>query len=121
MGYIISLPLISRGAFKTFILIPFPVMIGQSKFMYIETDNKLLYVEQARQYYYMTDRDELRRCKTTELNKYICKQTQPLLNSHMQESCAVKLLQPRPNIPKICDSRIVQLNAHNLDTIRKKK
>lgn len=57
----------------------------------------------------MTNREELRRCKTTEPNKYICKQTQPLPNSHMQETCVIKLLQPRINIPKICDTRTVQL------------
>jgi hypothetical protein len=27
----------------------------------------------------------------------------------MQESCAIKLLQPRLNIPKLCDTRIVQI------------
>ncbi|PNF43656.1 hypothetical protein B7P43_G18122 [Cryptotermes secundus] len=51
----------------------------------------------------------LRRCKSLEPRKYICKQIQPLLNSHMQETCAIKLLQPRLNIPKVCDTRVVQL------------
>jgi hypothetical protein len=109
LGYVISLPLISRGVFKTFKLIPLPVAIGQNKFIYIETENKLLYVDQTRQYYFMTDREELRRCKAIEPTRYICKQTRPLLSSHMQEACAMKLLQPRKDIPKICDTRIVQL------------
>jgi hypothetical protein len=100
LGHVISLPLISRGVFKTFKLIPLPVSIGQNKFIYIETANKLLYVDQTRQYYFMTDRKELRRCKAIEPTRYICKQTRPLLSSHMQEACAVKLLQPRINIHK---------------------
>jgi hypothetical protein len=41
--------------------------------------------------------------------KKICKQKQPLLSSHSQESCTVKLLQPRKEIPKSCDTRVVQL------------
>jgi hypothetical protein len=38
LGYIISLPLINRGTFKIFKLIPLPVAIGQNKFVYIETE-----------------------------------------------------------------------------------
>ncbi|PNF42917.1 hypothetical protein B7P43_G12321 [Cryptotermes secundus] len=102
LGYIISLPMINRGVFKTFRLIPLLVAMGRGKFIYIETESKLLYVDQTRQYYFMSDREELRRCKTIEPTKYICKQTRPLLNSHMQEACAI-------NIPRICDTRIVQL------------
>jgi hypothetical protein len=75
MGYIISLPLISRGIFHTFRLIPLPMAIGQNKFIHVETESKLLYIDQARQYYFMTDREELRRCKTIEPNRYICKHT----------------------------------------------
>jgi hypothetical protein len=38
----------------------------------------------------------------------MCKQSQPLLNSYLQESYAIKLLQPWLNIPKICDTGVVQ-------------
>jgi hypothetical protein len=120
LGYVINLPLVSSGTFKTFRLMPLPIAIGKNKFIYIETENRLLHVDQTRQYYFFTDREELRRCKTVEPNKYICKQTQPLFNSHMQESCAVKLLQPRVSIPKICDTRIVQL-THTIWTQLEKR
>jgi hypothetical protein len=109
LSYIISLPLISRGTFKVFRLIPLPVGVEKDKFVYLETNKELLYVDQTRQYYFATSREDLRRCKSTELNSYICKQSQPLLNSHMQESCEIKLLQPRLNIPKVCDTRIVKI------------
>jgi hypothetical protein len=57
-------------------LIPLPVGIDKGKFVYLEANNELLYVDQTRQYY---------------------------------ESCAIKLLQPRLNIQKICDIRILQI------------
>jgi hypothetical protein len=122
LGYVINLPSVSRGTFNTFRVIPLPVAIEKNKFIYIERKNKLLHVDQTRQYYgyFSTDREELRRCKTVEFSKYICKQTQLLLNSHMQESCAIKLLQPRLSIPKICDTRIVQL-AHTIWTQLEKR
>ncbi|PNF17992.1 hypothetical protein B7P43_G17333 [Cryptotermes secundus] len=102
IGYVICLPLINKGVFKTFRLIPLQVAMGQGKFIYIETESKLLYADQTRQYYFISDREELRRCKTIEPTKYICKQARPLLNSHMHEACAIKN-------PRICDIRIVQL------------
>ena len=41
---------------------------------------------------------------------YLCKQRHPLLSSHLMESCAVKMLQPRRTIPQSCETRIVQLS-----------
>jgi hypothetical protein len=109
LGYIISLPLVNRGTFKAFRLIPLPIGIEQNKVVYTEPNEDILYVDQTRQYYFSTSREELRRCKRAQPNSYICKQNRPLLNSHMQESCAVKLLHPRTEIPKVCDIRIVKI------------
>jgi hypothetical protein len=109
MGYVISLPSIGRGTFKVFRLIPVTVGIEKNKFVYMENDQNILYVDQIRQYYFSTGRDELRQCKSVEPDSCICKQNQPLLNCYMQESCAVKLLQSQINISKVCDTRIVQL------------
>jgi hypothetical protein len=38
----------------------------------------------------------------------------------MQESCAIKLLQPRLNIPEICDTRILEI-THTIWTQLEKK
>jgi hypothetical protein len=64
--YIISLPSISKGTFKVFRLIPLPVGIEKDKFVYLETNKELLYVDQTRQYYFATSREDLRRCKSAE-------------------------------------------------------
>jgi hypothetical protein len=68
-------------------LISLPVGTGKGKFVYLETNNELLYVDQTRQHYFSTSREELRHFKSAEPNSYICKQSEPLLNSHMQKLC----------------------------------
>jgi hypothetical protein len=88
--------------------------------VYIETENQILYVDETRQYYFTTIREKLSKCKSAEAGVYICKQTQPLLNSHMQESCMVKLFQPRVTIQQICDTRIVHI-SHSIWTRLEKR
>jgi hypothetical protein len=109
LSYVISLPLVNRGIFKTYRVLPLPVEVEQRKFVYTESGNEILCIDQTRQYYFLTSREELRLCKVVQAKSYLCKQNQPLLNSHMQEACAVKLLLPRVSIPKICDVRVVHV------------
>jgi hypothetical protein len=100
LGYVITLPLVNRGVFKIFNMIPIPIHLETTKFVYINTEESILCIDQIRQYYFMMTKEELARCKTTDASSYICKQEHPLMSSHSQESCAVKLLEPRNDIPK---------------------
>jgi hypothetical protein len=109
LGYIISLPLINRGTFEIYKMIPIPISLGNNKFVYINTDESILCLDQTRQYYFEMKTEELINCKNLDSRTYICKQKQPLLSSHLQESCAVKLLQHRKEIPKSCDTRLMQV------------
>jgi len=94
LGYMILLPLVGRGNFNIYRLIPIPVPLDRSKFLYIDTVKSFLWIDQARQYYFMTDKGWMDSCKILNSMKYVCKQNQPLLSSHLHESCMVKL-QPR--------------------------
>ena len=49
-------------------------------------------------------------CKILNSMKYVCKQNQPLLSSHLHENCMVKLLQPRGSVPPSCDKRVVEIS-----------
>ena len=53
LGYVILLPLVSRGNFSIYRLIPIPVPLDRSKFLYIDTVKSFLWIDQARQYYFM--------------------------------------------------------------------
>ncbi|PNF24653.1 hypothetical protein B7P43_G18128, partial [Cryptotermes secundus] len=107
LGYVITLPLLNKNVFKALKLIPLPIAKDKFKFVYIETENSILYVDETRQYYFTTSREELDKCKLMKARSFVCKQNQPLLNSHLRESCVVKLLQPRRTIPQSCDTRVV--------------
>jgi hypothetical protein len=109
LGYVITLPLVTKNVFKALRLIPLPIAKDNQRFVYIETESAILHVDETRQYYFTTDREELNKCKSAKRVSYICKQTRPLLNSHLRESCVIKLLQPRVTIPKSCDTRIVSI------------
>jgi hypothetical protein len=100
---------VNKNNFKALKLIPLPVAKNNQKFVYIETEGSVLYVDETRQYYFTTNREELNKCKSVRTGSYICKQSQPLLNSHLRESSLVKMLQPRVSIPRSCDTRIVSI------------
>jgi hypothetical protein len=110
LGYVITLPLIGRGLFQVYKIIPMPIHLGNNKFAYIEAGEANLCVDQTRQYYSEIGNEELKDCKATDFLSRICRQDRPLLSSDLQENC-VKLLQQRKEIPINCDMRVVQIKT----------
>jgi hypothetical protein len=109
LGYIITILLIGRGLFKVYKMIPVPILVGNSKFTYIDTGESNLSIDQTRQYCFKISNEELNKCKMIDSQSRICRQTCPLLSSHLHEACVVKLLQQRKEIPRNCDTRLVQI------------
>jgi hypothetical protein len=109
LAFVILLPLINRGTFSIYKLIPIPVPLDKSKFLYVDTGNQFLWIDQGRQFYFTTDKGWLDECRVLDSRSYVCKQNQPLLSSHLHDNCEVKLLQPRSNIPHSFDKRIVEI------------
>jgi hypothetical protein len=58
LGYIITIPLMSIATFRVFRLLPLPVSVKNNKFVYLETGNPILYIDQYRQYYFTTNQDD---------------------------------------------------------------
>jgi len=110
LGYVILLPLVNRGNFNIYRLIPIPVPLDRSKFLYIDTGKSFLWIDQAWQYYFMTDREWMDSCKILNSMKYVCEQNQPLLSSHLHENCMVKLLQPRESVPPTCHKHVIEIS-----------
>jgi hypothetical protein len=108
--YVISLPLVNRGTFDIYKLIPIPISLDKRQFLYIETGKPFLWVDQARQYYFLKDEGWIGSCSLLNPKSYVCKQSQPLLSSHLHQNCMVRLLQPRASVPISCDKRIVELS-----------
>jgi hypothetical protein len=115
IGYVILLTLVNRGNFNIYRLIPLPDPLDRTKFLYIDTGKSFLWIDQARQYYFMTDKKWMDSCKILNAMKYACKQNQPLLSSHLHENCMVKVLQPRGSVcvcvcVSRCDKRVVEIS-----------
>jgi hypothetical protein len=112
LGYVITLPLIGRGVFKVYKMIPVPIALGNQKFAYVETSESDLCVDQTRQCYFEID-EELNKCKVIDSQARICKQKRPLLSSHLHETCVVKLLQHRNEILNILCHILTILNMQD--------
>jgi hypothetical protein len=82
LGYVITLPLIGRGLFQVYKMIPMPIYLGNNKFAYIEAGEANLCADQTRQYYFEIGNEELKDCKATDSLSRICTQDRPLLPSY---------------------------------------
>jgi hypothetical protein len=110
LGYVILLLLVNRGTFSIYKLISMPMPLDKSKFLYIDTGKSFLWLDEAGQFYFVTNKDWLDACRVLDSRSYVCKQNQPLLSSHLHENCMVTLLHPRSNITHSCDKRVVEIS-----------
>jgi hypothetical protein len=91
LSYVVNTPLVDKGEFKVYYLTPVPISVSQDKLVYIRTEKPILCIDNRRHYYFSSDQ-ELQMCKEPTRQKYVCKQSKPLLSSLMQDECAVRLL-----------------------------
>ena len=110
VSYVVSVPLIDKGEFKAYYLVPIPIPVGKDKLVFIRTEKPVLCVYKSRQYYYFSSIPELQDCKEVSKHKYVCKQDKPLISSLTQEECAVRLLKEQRVLPSSCEIQYVQVN-----------
>jgi hypothetical protein len=110
LGYVILFPLVNRGTFDIYRLIPIPISLDRNQFLYIETNKAFLWIDQARQYYFLTDKEWGSVCISLNPKSYVCRQSHPLLSSQLHENCLVQLLQPRGSVPPSCERRVVEIS-----------
>ena len=92
LSYVVSVPLVNKGEFKAYHLVPVPIPVNKDKLIYIRTAKSILCVDRTWQYYYSSSDLELQKCEDPTKQRYVCKQNKPLLSSLAQEECAVQLL-----------------------------
>jgi len=109
LSYVISIPLIDKGEFKAYYLVPIPIPVNKDKLIYVRVEKSILCVDKSRQYYFFSSDQELNSCKEVSKQKHVCKQSKPLLSSLTQEECAVLLLKERKTLPTSCEVHYVQL------------
>jgi hypothetical protein len=110
LGFLILLLLVNRGTFDIYRLILLPISLDRNQFLYVETDKPYLWIDQARQYYFLTEKEWMGSCNILNPMLYVCKQNQPLLPSHLHENCMVRLLQPRGDVPPSFNIHVVEIS-----------
>ena len=115
LSYVVSVPLVDKGEFKAYHLVPVPIPVNKEKLIYIGTARSILCVDRTRQYYYFSSDLELQKCKEPTKHRYVCKQDKPLLSSLAQEECAVRLLKVWKPLPDSCEVHFVKL-THTVGT-----
>jgi len=109
LSYVISTPLVNKGEFRVYYLVPVPIQANKDKLVYIKTVKSIMCVDSGRQYYYFSSEAELQKCKEPAKDTYVCRQEKPLLSSLVQEECAVRLLKMWKSLPESCEVHVVKL------------
>jgi len=74
------------------------IVSENKEFLYIDTEQSILCLDQTRLYYLMIDEAEFYHCKTTKTIPYVSTQSHAVMYSDWQETGAVKLFEQRVNI-----------------------
>ena len=88
LGYVISTPLVNKGEFRAYYLVPVPIQINKDKLVYIRTVKSIMCVDSSRQYYYFSSEVALQKCKEPTKNRYVCRQEKPLVKSSAGRVCS---------------------------------
>ena len=67
-------------------------------------------MDTAKQYFARLRADELTNCKLISSRHRVCKETQPLRLTHLDDECEAQMLQAIRTIPPTCSQRIAELN-----------
>jgi hypothetical protein len=114
---VICPPLTNNVFYNLYHVLPLPIQIKgtDSKFIFIQPDHDYLLMDTAKRYFTRLGVDEINECKTVSKTHKVCKQTQPVQLTHLDEECEAQMIEPIRSIPTSCSQRIVELN-HNIWT-----
>jgi len=74
LSYIVSIPLIDKGEFNAYYLVPIPIEANKDKLVYIRTEKSILCVDKTRIYYFFSSDQELQcRKETAKLKSCVSK------------------------------------------------
>lgn len=111
LGYVIRLPLTDNIKFNVYNVHPLPIATknSTSTYVFIQPEKEFLFIDTVKQYYVKIDKLEFNNCKVLTSNWRVCKQSYPILSSHLHEECEAKMLQHVRDIPSDCSQRVIQL------------
>jgi len=115
--YVIRLPLTNNVIYNLYHVLPLPIKIWgtDSNFIFIRPEHDYLLMDTAKRYFPRLVADGSNLCKIVSKAHKVCKQTQPVQLTHLDEECEAQMIEPIRNIPASCSQRILELN-HTLRT-----
>ena len=115
--YVIRLPLTNNVLYNLYHVFPLPIKIKgtDSKFIFIQPKHEYLLMDTAKRYFTMLGVAGISECKSVTKEHKVCKQSQPVQLTHLDEECEAQMFEPIRSIPASCSQRIVELN-HTLWT-----
>jgi hypothetical protein len=81
-----------------------------SKFVFIQPEHEFLIMDTAKRFFSRLGAEDVKECKTLSKGQLICKQTQPVQLTHLDEECEAQMIQTISTIPPSCSQRIIELN-----------
>ena len=110
--YIIRLPLTNSINYNLYHVLPLPIQVKntESKFTFLLPEREYLLMDTAKKYFARLRADELNSCKLVSSRHRVCRQSQPLQLTHLDEECEAQILQALRTIPSTCSQRIAELN-----------
>jgi len=110
--YAMNLPIPEAMEFETFHVNPFPTHLSENKYVFIQPAFKYLAIDRNRIHYTTFDENQRSQCENLgEVS--LCKQTIPILMTHMHNNCEIKLFLKETSSIDLCDKRLITLhNGH---------
>ena len=106
--FVIKNPLVLETEFNLYKLLPLPVPDNNNNYFFIQPSIKYIALSHSRTQF--TNIHNIKDCKLTILNTYICQTYEPIYMTYNEQNiCEIKLLLTVGKIPKECDIRVIKL------------
>ncbi|XP_068081928.1 uncharacterized protein [Anabrus simplex] len=104
LGYIVKVPLVDKVKYDLIKVIPFPTRVNGEveNFVFINSENEFILLDQNRQNYVMLTENQINNCKRLNDKLKVCKQEFAIKLAHSHEECVVKLLTGAQVMPQDC-------------------
>ena len=67
-------------------MIAIPIALENKEFLYIDTEQSILCLDETREYCLLVEKAEFYNCKTTSKGPYVCRQSDAVICSEWQET-----------------------------------
>jgi thiamine monophosphate kinase len=92
--FLIQLPLTNNEFFNLYQALPLPIKVrgNDYKFIFTQPEQDYLLIDTAKRHFTKLGLDEIHECNTISKDLKICKHTQPVQLTHLDEVCEAQMI-----------------------------